>query len=75
MNKMFNGYGYRAAAVVVGGMASVSAFALGGPIDTVLATVDFSGVATTIAAAALVIVAIALTFKGPDVAKRLVRKV
>lgn len=45
------------------------------PISTVLGAVSLGTIATTVAALALVIVAIALTFKGPDVAKRVIRKV
>ena len=45
------------------------------PISTILASVDLSGIAIKVAAAALVVVVIALTFKGPDVAKRVIRKV
>lgn len=44
-------------------------------IGSALDAVDLSGVATKVGAAALVIVAIALVFKGPDLAKRVVRKV
>lgn len=45
------------------------------PVSTVLGAVSLTGIATTVAALALVIVAIALTFKGPDVAKRVIKKV
>lgn len=45
------------------------------PISTILDSVDLSGIAVKVAAAALVVVVIALTFKGPDVAKRVIRKV
>lgn len=55
------------------GMAN-QAFAVDG-ITTALAAVDLSGVATAVGAVALVIVAIALVFKGPDIAKRVIRKV
>ena len=57
----------------IGGMTS-QAFAVDG-ITTALAAVDLSGVATAVGAVALVIVAIALVFKGPDIAKRVIRKV
>ena len=57
----------------VGGMAN-QAFAVDG-ITTALSAVDLSGVATAVGAVALVIVAIALVFKGPDIAKRVIRKV
>ncbi len=68
-------YGAR---LVAGGLAlggACMASATGGAIEDTLAAVDLSGAVTAIAAAALVIVAIALTFKGPDVAKRVIRKV
>jgi len=44
-------------------------------IDAALDAVDLSGIVTKVAAAGLVIVAIALAFKGPDLAKRVTRKV
>lgn len=44
-------------------------------ITAALAAVDLSGVATAVGAVALIIVAIALVFKGPDIAKRVIRKV
>lgn len=44
-------------------------------IGSALDAVDLSGVNTKVAAAGLLIVAIALVFKGPDLAKRVVRKV
>lgn len=51
-----------------------NAFAVDG-ITSALAAVDLSGVATAVGAIALVVVAIALVFKGPDIAKRVIRKV
>lgn len=45
------------------------------PITTVLGAVSLTGIATTVAALALVLVAIKLTFKGPDVAARVIKKV
>lgn len=44
-------------------------------ITAALAAVDLSGVGVAVGAAGLAIVAIALVFKGPDIAKRVVRKV
>lgn len=44
-------------------------------ITAAIAAVDLSGVATAIGALALVVVAIALVFKGPDIAKRVIKKV
>jgi len=46
-----------------------------GGVDAALDAVDLSGVATKVGAAALLIVGIALVFKGPDLAKRVIRKV
>ncbi len=44
-------------------------------VTAALDSVDLSGIVTKVAAAGLVIVAIALAFKGPDLAKRVTRKV
>lgn len=71
---------YGAVVVAVPAMALTSiaarAQAAGGDgITAALDAVDLSGVATIVGAAALVIVAIALVFKGPDLAKRVIRKV
>ena len=60
-------------AAAIGGMTN-QVFAADG-ITSALAAVDLSGVATAVGAVALVIVAIALVFKGPDIAKRVIRKV
>lgn len=66
----------RLATVAAAGLASVNAFAVGGDgITAALDAVDLSGVATAVGAIALVVVAIALVFKGPDIAKRVIRKV
>lgn len=40
-----------------------------------LDAVDLSGIATKVGAAGLAIIAVALVFKGPDLAKRVIRKV
>lgn len=44
-------------------------------ITAAIAAVDLSGVATAVGALALVVVAIALVFKGPVIAKRIISKV
>ena len=44
-------------------------------ITTMLAAVDLAGVSTAVGAICLVVVGIALIFKGPDIAKRVIRKV
>lgn len=48
------------------------AFAADG-ITTALAAVDLSGVSALVGAAALIVVAVALVFKGPAIAKRVIR--
>lgn len=73
--KMLAARGFVRGAAVAGlGLASVSAFAVDG-ITTALTAVDLSGVATAVGAIALIVVAISLVFKGPDIAKRVIRKV
>lgn len=65
-----------ALAVALASAASMAqAQAVSNPIVTLIESVDLSTVATAVAAVALLIVGIALTFKGPDVAKRVIRKV
>ena len=54
---------------------TVMAHAAGSGADAALDAVDLSGISTKVGAAALLIVGIALVFKGPDLAKRVVRKV
>jgi len=63
-----------ATVAVVSGVANAQA-AGGSGIDATLDAVDLSGIATKVAAAALVIVAIALAFKGAPLAKRIISKV
>lgn len=68
-------YGAKAAVVTGASLLFASqAYAID-PITTVLASVDIASVATTIAALALLLVGIKLTFKGPDVAGRIIKKV
>lgn len=65
-----------AALAMVSGLFAESAMATGtDPISVALAAVDLTAVAASIAVIALLVIAIALTFKGPDVAKRVIRKV
>lgn len=76
LRNMGRKYGSKALAMAALATASVGAFAQEtNPIVTVLNSVSLAGVAAAIAALALIIVAIALTMKGPDVAKRIIRKV
>ena len=62
------------AATLAGGAVMAHAADAGG-WSAVLDSVDLSGVATKVGALAIVIVGIALVFKGPDIAKRIIRKV
>lgn len=69
-------YGSKALVMAAAATASVGAFAQEtNPIITILNSITLAGVAAAIAALALIIVSIALTMKGPDVAKRIIRKV
>lgn len=69
-------YGSKALALAAASTASVGAFAQStNPIVDLINGVDLSTVAAAVMAVAVIIVAIALTFKGPDVAKRVIRKV
>ena len=56
-------------------MQAAHAQAASSGLDAALDAVDLSGIAVKIGAAGLLIVGIALVFKGPDLAKRIVRKV
>lgn len=69
-------YGSKALVLAAATTASVGAFAQAtNPIVTLINGVDLSTVAAAVLAVAVIVVAIALTFKGPDVAKRVIRKV
>lgn len=70
-------YGSKALAMVALGTASVGAFAQASdnPIIVLLDSISLAGVAAAVAALALIIVAIAMTMKGPSVAKRIIRQV
>lgn len=46
-----------------------------GPFDAFFDAIALDGISAKVIAAGLLIVGIALAFKGPDVAKRVVRKV
>lgn len=75
VSALYHSTGARAAvALTTFGLAS-GAHAAGGGISDVLDAVDLSTISTKVGALALVIVAIALVFKGPDLAKRIIRKV
>lgn len=68
-------YGSTAALASTMVATAAHAEAAANPIVTLIESVDLSTVSIAIAAVALLIVGIALTFKGPDVAKRVIRKV
>lgn len=68
-------YGSKIALATTGYLAAASAFAQSTGIDATLDAVDLSGIAVKVGAAALVIVGIALAFKGPALAKRIISKV
>lgn len=73
MNKMFN-RGMTALTLAAFSVGSAFAQSTGG-VDAALDAVDLSGIATKVIAVGLLIVAVALAYKGPDLAKRAVRKV
>lgn len=56
-------------------VAAAPAHAADSPITTMLAGVDLSTVSTALVAICLLVIGIALVFKGPDIAKRIIRKV
>lgn len=66
----------RLAALSATALATTATFAQAAdPITAALDSVDLTGIAVKVAAVGLLVVGIALAFKGPDVAKRVVRKV
>lgn len=69
-------YGAKAAAGLTVAALSVPAFAQStNPIVQMIESVGLDGIVAAVVAMGLIIVSIALAFKGPDVAKRGVRKV
>lgn len=69
-------YGSKAAAAVGALTLSAGAFAQGTtPIDTILDSVSLDGLAVKLTALAVLVVGIALVFKGPALAKRIISKV
>ena len=46
-----------------------------GEFDAFIDAVDLSGIAAKVIAAGLLVIGVAIAFKGPDLAKRIVRKV
>lgn len=71
-------YGSKALALAALGTASVGAFAQTAstnPVLTLLEGISLEGIAAAVLALMVIVVAIAMTMKGPDVAKRVIRKV
>ena len=70
-------YGSKALVLMAAATASAGAFAqtTTNPIVTLLNAIGLDGVQAAILALCVIIVGIALTMKGPDVSKRVIRKV
>lgn len=64
-----------AGSLALGSVAAMAQEGGGTALADILDAVDLSGIGTKIGAAALVIVGIALLFKGPALAKRIISKV
>lgn len=77
MNKISALLARGSALVVTSAFMASAAMAqtVGNPLTDALDSVDLTGLVVKIAAAGLVIVGIALAFKGPTLAKRVVNKV
>lgn len=68
-------YGSKAVAAAGALMLSAAAFAQEGPIDTMLGAVGLDGIGVKLTAMGVIIVGIALIYKGPVLAKRIIAKV
>ena len=69
-------HGAKVAAAVSSAALATSAMAQAtSPIDTILEAVTLDGISGKLVAMAVIVVGIALVFKGPDLAKRIIRKV
>lgn len=68
-------YGAKIAAAGAALTLSTGAFAQSTGIGAVLDAVGLDSIESKVTASALIIVAVALVFKGPDLAKRIIRKV
>ncbi|MBI2724744.1 hypothetical protein DBR23_15310 [Acidovorax sp. HMWF018] len=75
--KQIKKYGSRALVAVSAGAFGTAAMAqtATNPINQMLEAIGLDGVTASIIAVCLIIVGIALAMKGPDVAKRVIRKV
>jgi len=68
-------YGSKIVAAAGAMTLSAAAFAQSSPIDTIMDAVSLDGIATKLTALAVIVVGIALVFKGPALAKRIISKV
>jgi type IV secretory pathway VirB2 component (pilin) len=75
LSNLYHNTGARLAVALATAAAAVPAHAQTSPWDQFFDAVDMSGVNTKVIAAGLLIIGIAVAFKGPDLAKRVVRKV
>lgn len=75
LSNLYHNAGARAAVVLATAAAAVPAHAQTSSWDQFFDAVDMSGVSAKVIAAGVLIVGIAVAFKGPDLAKRVVRKV
>lgn len=75
MNKISSRVAQMVAVVVTSGLMANQAMATGNALTDALDSVDLTGLVTKIAAAGLVIVAVAMAFKGSTLGKRVVSKV
>lgn len=75
--KQIKKYGSRALVAGAAGLAGTAAMAqtATNPIVTMIESIGLDGVTAAIIAVCLIVVGIALAMKGPDVAKRVIRKV
>lgn len=67
-------YGSKIAAVVAAG-AVAPAFAATGPVDQIFAAIDLTTVAASVLALGVLIIGVAMAFKGVDLGKRGIKKV
>jgi hypothetical protein len=66
---------YGAKVATGAGVLAMTAAAHAGPIDDLFAEIDLTTVAAAVLAIGLLVVGIAMSFKGIDLSKRAVRKV
>ncbi len=70
-------FGAKLAAVPALALVAMSAHAAAGddPLLDVLNSINITGIAAAVLVLALAVVGIALAFKGPDLGKRIIRKI